>query len=197
MCRANRILDNKTTCNIYLWCTDKKTNLILDYINQNTQGFIKNKVYIYNTEKRLIEKHKIEITNLTNNLINYDDNLINYIKQFNIIPSTFIDTFFKKFKIGGELNFDIKDNDAGEYLGISLITIRKRLSNAYSKSKKFIENVDFIKIKSNKTSSVTYMINYQCFEKLAMSGDSVKSDSVRMYFIKLREFLVKNQQLIY
>ena len=41
------------------------------------------------------------------------------------------------------------------------------------------------------------MINYQCFEKLAMSGDSTKSESVRMYFIKLREFLVENQQLIY
>lgn len=41
------------------------------------------------------------------------------------------------------------------------------------------------------------MINYQCFEKIAMSSDSIKSESVRMYFIKLREFLVENQQLIY
>ena len=82
-------------------------------------------------------------------------------------------------------------------MGISLITIRKRLSNAYSKTKKFFENVDFIKIQSDKTSSVTYMINYQCFEKLAMGGNSDKSESVRMYFIKLREFLVENQQLIY
>jgi hypothetical protein len=105
--------------------------------------------------------------------------------------------FFKKFKIGGELNFDIEDIDVAKYLGIALITIRKRLSNAYSKIKKFIENVDFIKIQSGKTSTITYMINYQCFEKLAMSGDSAKSESVRMYFIKLREFLVENQQLIY
>ena len=41
------------------------------------------------------------------------------------------------------------------------------------------------------------MLNYQCFERLAMSGDSEKSESVRMYFIKLREFLVENQHLIY
>ena len=34
------------------------------------------------------------------------------------------------------------------------------------------------------------MINYQCFEKLAMSGDSPKSESVRMYFVKLREFAI-------
>ena len=82
-------------------------------------------------------------------------------------------------------------------MGISIINIRKRLANAYSKTKKFIENVDFIKIQSGKTSSVTYMINYQCFEKLAMTGDSTKSEAVGMYFIKLREFLVENQQLIY
>lgn len=39
--------------------------------------------------------------------------------------------------------------------------------------------------------------HHQCFEKLAMSGYSTKSESVRMYFVKLREFLVENQQLIY
>ena len=46
MCRANRIITNKNTCNIYLWCNEKKTNPILDYINNNTQEFIKNKVFI-------------------------------------------------------------------------------------------------------------------------------------------------------
>ena len=40
------------------------------------------------------------------------------------------------------------------------------------------------------------MLNYQCFERLAMSGDSKKSDTVRSYFIKLREFLYTNQKLI-
>ena len=41
------------------------------------------------------------------------------------------------------------------------------------------------------------MINYQCFEKLAMSGDSKKSEIIRMYFVKLREFLTENQYSIY
>ena len=35
------------------------------------------------------------------------------------------------------------------------------------------------------------MINYQCFEKMAMSGDTQESETVRMYFIKLREFIVE------
>jgi len=41
------------------------------------------------------------------------------------------------------------------------------------------------------------MVNYQCFERLAMGGDSEKSESVRMYFVKLREFITENQKLIY
>ena len=41
------------------------------------------------------------------------------------------------------------------------------------------------------------MINYQCFEKIAMSGNTQESETIRMYFIKLREFMVENQKMIY
>ena len=122
---------------------------------------------------------------------------INLLKQHTNIDTEFINTFFKKFKIGGELHFDINDSDVAKYLGIKLTTLRKRLLNIYSKTKRFIENVDFIKIKSGVTTSVKYMLNYQCFEKLAMSGDSAKSEAIREYFVKIREFLVENQKLIY
>ena len=122
---------------------------------------------------------------------------ISLLKEHTNIDVGFINTFFKKFKVGGELNFDIIDKDVAKYLGVDLINIRKRLANAYSKTKRFFENVDYIKIQTGKTSAITYMLNYQCFERLAMSGDSEKSESVRMYFIKLREFLVENQHLIY
>ena len=122
---------------------------------------------------------------------------IKLLKKHTNIDVDFIDTFFKKFKIGGELHFDIKDSDAAHYLGITLITLRKRLLNILSKKKRFFEKVDYIKVKTGTTTSVDYMLNYQCFEKLAMSGDSDKSESVREYFVKLREFLVENQKLIY
>ena len=165
MCRANRVLDNKNKCNIYLWCREKKTDIILDNIYDNTNGFIKDKVFIYNTINKIVNKYSIN--NINNILESISDKNTN-----------------KKYYI--------KDINAATYLGISLITIRKRLSNAYSKTKKFIENIDYIKLKTEKTSSVIYMLNQQCFEKLAMSGDSKKSESVRMYFIKLREFLVEH-----
>jgi hypothetical protein len=124
------------------------------------------------------------------------NSFIKLLKKHTNIDPEFIDTFFSKFKIGSELNFDIKDATLAKYLGITLHNLRKRLSNEFSKTKRFYENVDFIKVNTGTTSGVNYMINYPCFEKLAMSGDSEKSEAVRMYFIKLRQFLVENQKLI-
>lgn len=123
---------------------------------------------------------------------------INLLKEYTNIDHDFIDTFFTKFKIGGELDFHIKDVDAAKYLGIKLYTLRKRLLNTFSKNENYIENVDYIKIKSDgKTTSKSYVLNYQCFERLAMAGDSVKSESVRMYFIKLRQFITEHHRIIY
>jgi superfamily II DNA or RNA helicase len=91
MCRANRIMKNKDMCNIYLWCKEKKTKLILDYINENTQGFIKNKVYIYNTTNKISQKHSDEILTFEEKLCNslndtiYTETLLKNVKQFNEI----------------------------------------------------------------------------------------------------------------
>lgn len=122
---------------------------------------------------------------------------IDLLKKNTNIDEDFINTFFKKFKIGGELDFDIEDKNVAKFLGIKMITLRNRLTNAYSKTKRFIEKVDYIRVKSGNTNGITYMLNYQCFEKLAMSGDSLNSETVRMYFVKLREFITENQHLIY
>ena len=126
-----------------------------------------------------------------------DSIFIKLLKENTNIDEDFIDTFFTKFKIGGELDFDIKDTNVSKYLDIALISLRKRLNNAYSKSKRFIENVDFVRVKTNVSNNITYMLNYACFEKLAMSGDSKQSEVVRMYFTKLREFITDNQRVIY
>lgn len=125
-----------------------------------------------------------------------DSVFIKLLKKHTNIDEDFINIFFAKFKIGGELDFDIKDIDVSNYLGIALITLRKRLNNAYSKTERFFENVDYIRVKTDKSNKITYMINYPCFENIAMSGDSPKSEVVRMYFIKLREFLTNHQHLI-
>ena len=128
---------------------------------------------------------------------NEDSVFIKLLKAHTNIDEDFIDTFFKKFKIGGELDFNIKDIDVSKYLGINLETLRKRLKNGFSKTKRYFEKIDYVRIKTGKTSEVIFMLNYQCFEKLAMSGDSEKSETIRMYFVKLREFLTENQHVIY
>jgi hypothetical protein len=129
--------------------------------------------------------------------MNKDSIFIELLKKHTNIDSDFIDTFFKKFKIGGELDFDLKDTSVSKYLNINLSTLRKRLTNAFSKNNNYIKNVDYIRIKLNNDKNISYMINYQCFEKLAMTGDSSKCETIRMYFIKLREFMTNNQHLIF
>jgi hypothetical protein len=126
-----------------------------------------------------------------------DSIFIKLLKEHTNIDIDFIDEFFKKYKIGDDFDFDIEDNKVAKYLNINVATLRKRLLNQFSKNKIYFEKVDYIKLKSGRAGKLTYMINYQCFERLSMSGDSEQSEVVRSYFIKLREFITENQHLIY
>jgi phage anti-repressor protein len=126
--------------------------------------------------------------------MNKDSIFIKLLKKHTNIDKMFINTFFKKFKINGKLYYHIKDEDASEYLQIKLDTLRRKL---ISKSRRFIENIDYIKIKNDKTTGLIYMLNYPCFEKLAMSGNSDKTEVVRNYFIKIRELITRNPGIIY
>jgi len=121
---------------------------------------------------------------------------IELVKKYTNIDEDFIDTFFKSFKIGDDLEFHIKDIDVANYLNINLSTLRKRLSNTFSTSVQYLENVDYIKIKDKITNKRIYMLNYQCFERISMGGITEESETIRMYFIKLREFILENQYMI-
>ncbi len=89
-----------------------------------------------------------------------DSIFIQLLKKHTNIDTDFINTFFKKFKIGGELDFDIEDKNVSKYLGITLKTLRSRLKNEFSKTKRYIEKVDYFRIKTGSTSGVTFMVNY-------------------------------------
>jgi superfamily II DNA or RNA helicase len=170
--RSNRldIYNKEKIAKVFLWC---KNEIKLEQIINNLSIYIKIK-YGIETNNVINFKNKLNITEKSLNN-NFNDDFYNLI--FNYVNNN-------------ETGFNIKDSDVAKYLGTSIITIRKRLSNAYSKTNKFIKNVDFIKIKIGKTSAITYMLNYQSFEKLAMSGDSPNSDVIRMYFTKIREYLI-------
>ena len=51
--------------------------------------------------------------------------------------------FLLNLKFGGELHFDIKDIDVAKYLNIKLDTLRNRLQNKFSKTKRYFEKVDY------------------------------------------------------
>lgn len=122
---------------------------------------------------------------------------IKLLKKHTQIDKKFVDTFFKKFKIGDELSFHVKDIDVAEYLGVSIQNIRRRLANDFSKDAIFVEKVDYIKKKISGTQKITYMLNYKCFEKIAMMGNTPKSAEIRRYFHDLRVFNQEYSDLIY
>jgi superfamily II DNA or RNA helicase len=143
MCRSNRITENKTNCNIYLWCHEKKADLILNYIFENTDGFIKDKVFIYNTEKKIIGKHIINklSKNNQNNIISnnncikplvYNGQNINYIiDKYNTIWFKLSDiTDILKYKSRKDVIRDIIDKKYREYFkNIEIIYKVNKISN--------------------------------------------------------------------
>ena len=202
MCRCNRITEYKTKCNMLLWCGERKINKILNYISDKTNNEFENKIFKFIINNKNNNYDQINVSDLLNKKqINTDNNIINHnlislLKKHTDIDINFIDTFFKHYKIEGDLDFHIQDKDVANYLDIKLSTLRKRLLNFYTKGNpRYFEKVDFIRIKTNKTSGIIYMINYQCFERLAIDGDSKQSEVVKSYLIKLRDFLIKNLQL--
>jgi phage anti-repressor protein len=130
MSRANRITEHKNNCNVYLWCKEKKTNKILNFINENTQEFIKNKVFVYNTSNKLILKHtiftnkdyikiendikKFNNTNRINNIKQFDDiNQIDDIKQFDDINK--LDNIIELYELLKN-NININENFVNTFL---------------------------------------------------------------------------------
>ncbi len=57
---------------------------------------------------------------------------VELLKKYTSIDEEFIDTFLSTFKIGNELEFDIKDKKAANYLGITCQTLWNRLNNKYN-----------------------------------------------------------------
>jgi len=193
MCRANRICENKSNCNIYLWCKEKKTDEILNYINNNTQEFIKNKVFIYNTENKIIEKYIIKnsekfinTNNIESNNILLKDNLIEFIKNNNLlIDINFLTDFFN---IGGNsygdtyknINFD----DIVKWLDVQKNHLKRLLKNNFKIIDDYTEEKILIKNK-NRGANYVYkiMLTPDCFKELCMLSQSDKAKGIRKYYI--------------
>jgi ribosomal protein S24E len=120
---------------------------------------------------------------------------INLLKTHTNIHIDFINLFLSKFEIGHELEFNINEKDVISYLNITQHQLRNRLHNKYRK-KYFLVNVDYIICKTGKTSQLVYYLNYDCFEKIAMTSETIMGYRVRDYFVMLRNFVFNNGPLI-
>ena len=69
-------------------------------------------------------------------------------------------------------------------------TFVNRLNNIFSKTKRFIENINFIYIKTGISNNIIYILNYTCHKKIAMTcdSDSNHSDIIRMYLKKSNRY---------
>lgn len=189
MCRANRILNTKTNCNIYLWCKEKKADNILNYIYNNTDGFIKDKVFIYNTTNKIIQKYIIiedNITKYNNEIKNGHNDIIkhifDYIDKNNInISKKFVEEYYKLY-INSQSNKFVLDLDI---LTNWLETLKSTLNDILRYTLNFKQDIDYIKYKAKKTNKnrgghnkITVMITFECFKKIVGRYRTKKSDTL-------------------
>jgi superfamily II DNA or RNA helicase len=203
MCRANRIIRNKNNCNIYLWCKEKKTDLILDYINSNTKEFIKNKVYIFNTENRIIKKHIIQKLSENNN-INCNissnnllkDKLIEFIENNQLVVDiNFIDDFIHIYNIENDYNFSINIDIIAKWLNTNKSDLKDTLINSYK------EQIDYkiIKGKSNGLKGKpkdTILLTPKCFKLLFLRSKTKKIINFQEQYYKLEKIIFEYNNFI-
>ena len=211
--RSLRIYENKQKSGIFLWCEKYNDLFKINKIIRDYDIQFLNKVFIKYKEKSDVVKNKIkkilneieepktevvekvEILNVKNNEVDIMDIKMNevdildidkiVIKYKDFFEKNDIDIFIVKIFFGLKNGFHILDMDVSNYLEISLITLRQRLNNVYSKQKLYFENEDFIKIKVEHTNTKKYMLNNNCFLKLVMTGDSKKSKNINLKLVKM------------
>jgi superfamily II DNA or RNA helicase len=205
--RSLRIYENKQKSGIFLWCEKYNDLFKINKIIRDYDIQFLNKVFIKYNEKSDVVKNKIkkilneieepknevvEILDVKNNNVEIMDIDKIMIKYKDYFEKNEVDEFIVKIFFGSKTEFYILDIDVSNYLSISLITLRKRLNNIYSIHKLYFENKDFIKIKVEHTNTKKYMLNNNCFLKLVMSGDSVKSKNINLKLIEMSEYMAKN-----
>ena len=193
MCRANRIYKNKTKCNIYLWCSEKKTNIILDYLFMKTNGCIENKIYkvCSNKQKNILYTKNNEHENMK---IIFDkfsalcgDTKINneFIKELFFIQTNNVYQKYAPFII--DLNTLCK-----------WMCVQKRDFKA-SLLKNYKSNIDYIfagDIQTKGRPSEKYLLTVKCFKKLCFRSNSKHSNKIIDAYLQLEELINESRNKI-
>jgi superfamily II DNA or RNA helicase/phage anti-repressor protein len=202
MCRANRIYKNKTNCNIYLWCTEKKTKYILNYLFEKMDESIKNKINkicVKKIEKIIFEPSKTEINCKNDKVITYfnnaKDGIIEYIKKNSTIPDEFINKFFVlyDYKIN-ENNLIIDFNDLCDWLIMRKDNMKKTLIRSYIKDVDY--KIKIINSLNRGRPKEEIFITPECMKKICMLSSTKKAEESRTYFINIEKLIDKYKQTI-
>ena len=190
MCRANRITENKTKCQIYLWCSKRKTNKILEYLSHNTNGAIDDKVIKFKLKNNKPTNEKVTLENyehINDNIIKYDEDIYKYlINQSLNIPHDMIKIFtFYKQNNDNEIIIDF--NLVHKWLDVRKDNLKRLLVD------KFEENFDYTiksyRKKQSKTERTSLyeeiLITPNCMKELCMISQTAKAKEVRKYFIEM------------
>lgn len=178
MSRANRITKDKKECKIYLWCTRKKIDEILEYILDKTEGFTKDRTIKFNPEKIKSEIHVIKQKEIKSEILK------ELFKKNPNKNNKCIHDFLNISKENYNENVLVVDFDiVVEWLETRKDNLKKILIDNFEK------NYDYTieKITKKKDIGGTFfykiMLTPNCFKELCMISQTKKAKSIRTYLI--------------
>jgi superfamily II DNA or RNA helicase len=127
MSRSNRITKDKQECRIYLWCSEKKVNKIINYINENTNNELADKIFKLRFDNNKLIEEKYINTNIN--------------KKFKNITSIMYDNIINKVH-------NIYDNNNILWFNAKQICISLNYKQAKKKISKYVDQEDKIQLKN-------------------------------------------------
>jgi hypothetical protein len=211
MSRANRITKDKQECRIYLWCSEKKVNKIMNYINENTNNELVNKVFKLRFDKnKLIEEKYISekiynINNSDNQLKDYSDEqlnnnldkeLKNYLTDHIIINKlnidiNFVDIFLGIFNKQNNINLE----NLSYYLNSNKGDLKDTLLCTYCKNKDYTIIKDKPTGKKGKPKEII-LLTSDCVKLIIMKSNSKKTIEIKKQYNDLEEITYQYKEYI-
>lgn len=221
MSRCNRKQKNKNASNVYIWCTHKKAAKIIEYINNNTNGELGNKI-----NQLSMSANNINITSVNKNIqsdinlkkndndsetskkninetsdcikISFDNNDVkttDFLKKYSLIDEKFIDNFYGFYDEGkNEYDFVIDLNNIAFWLEVRKDHLKRLLMSNFINNQDFIISKPTMKKKgTGKNNLKIVLLTYTCAKLLCMISKCEKASLVRNHYIELEKLLIKHK----
>ncbi len=205
MSRCNRIYAGKKKSTVYLWCSEKKANRIIDYINDNTDGQMKSNIVKVNdiyVKKDTKQKEKIIFDILVQNnkkiarlSATSNNPVIEYIKKYSNIPNDFMKDF--GILIDGEADdeFVIDFEKVLEWLDVRKNHLKTMLVANFEENSDYIILHSKIKHKTGASVKENIFLTTNCFKELCSVSRTDKTKELRKYMDSIEKMTKKYYEL--